>query len=638
MIEKLKSGWMKPSKKEAKNTSKKDKKKEKKQGFIGGRGFTHPFGYTETDGYLFVGQKSVISVFDVLIQYGTHNPAKVGWLLSVLPKEEVESGRVIFVQRQKGMEKEREREIIDNDISSNVVTIGEQSKEDKSAKARSQNSDRRRDLSIAGELSKNETIIDSDLRLIVKAKTPEDIESTIEELKRIYKNHDIKGIQFVRRTGEQLKEMQQLVSSVSADAWHNSDMLSVASGRLFLPSSGFSDPTGAFIGTDLSALLTNNPSIIDFSGVNNAVIFMGGVTAYGSIGGTEGASYFSNGGSAVAHVMSEANYLSGKRIHHIVLSEFNYYAPDSLVFDMTKEAINMLEVFGTMETVQRDAIANTNKVVTEMLLLTNTVNKETYAYMESELKEVLWDWLYYKANNTGLYTKDPVNEPNRARRILATSDHKSYPTAYDFLPALKTNVARRSREDKEARKIADLLYKNMSTSFNEFPNIFHKETTLPDVYKETDRNIYYDISGIKNNNNVASAVFLNVLAYVTNRALKGEQIVIHGLDQIKVPVKVITPYKERMREKNIGLITVFEKSESDVNPNTYSEFVGRLSRQDAVVLGGITKEELAYINDSWNQDLPSPVANFLMNGNDGALYFYRKRDRIGALVNTHLIL
>src|SRR5699024_9256496 len=62
--------------------------------------------------------------------------------------------------------------------------------------------------------------------------------------------------------------------------------------------------------------------IIDFTGVNNAVVFMGGVAAYGSVGGTEGGAMFMNGGSAVAHVMSESNYLAGKRVHHIMLSEF----------------------------------------------------------------------------------------------------------------------------------------------------------------------------------------------------------------------------------------------------------------------------------------------------------------------------
>src|SRR5699024_7884146 len=150
------------------------------------------------------------------------------------------------------------------------------------------------------------------------------------------------------------------------------DMTSTAAGRLFLPSSGFSDPEGTYVGRDASALLADNPSIIDFTGVNSEVVFMGGVAAYGSVGGTEGGAMFMNGGSAVAHVMSESNDLAGKRFHHIMLAEFSHRATDSLVFDMSKESINSFEVFGTPDTVQKDSTANFNKATTMMLLLANT--------------------------------------------------------------------------------------------------------------------------------------------------------------------------------------------------------------------------------------------------------------------------
>lgn len=631
-------------KKEKKTLGKMSKKvplinREEDKQFQGDRGFTYPFGYQDEDAYLFVGHhKRVISVFDVLIQYGTNNPATIGWLLKLIPREEIESGRVIFVQRQKGMQKDVEDEIVGKHIESNIETMSS-SDPDKDARERARNSTRVQDMNLSAYLSgEGDSIVDSDVRLVIKAKTPEKVESVISELKENYKNYDAKGIILVRRTGQQLKEMEQLFTDVSADPWHSADMTSTAAGRLFLPSSGFSDPEGTYVGRDASALLADNPSIIDFTGVNNAVVFMGGVAAYGSVGGTEGGAMFMNGGSAVAHVMSESNYLAGKRVHHIMLSEFSHRATDSLVFDMSKESINPFEVFGTPETVQKDATANFNKATTMMLLLANTGEDISYSMLEAELKSVLIDWFINTANNSGMYTADPENEPNRAKRILATDNHENYPTPYDFLPALQSHVSKKAMEGERARERADFLYKTLKTAFDEYPNIFHKATTLPNVYKKEDRNIYYDISSLIDNKQVAGAVFLNVLAYVTNRALPGEQIVIHGLDQINVPVNHLLAYKERIDRKNIGLITVFEHSESDVNPQTYSRFVGRLSRQDAVVLGGITEEELEYINESWRQRLPTPVSQELLHSNNGILYFYRKRDRIGALIDTHLIL
>ncbi|MEM5206114.1 hypothetical protein AACB41_01315, partial [Enterococcus faecalis] len=92
--------------------------KEKK----GERGFTFPFGYQEEDAYLFLGQKKVVCFFDVLIQYGTFNPAPIGWLLNIIPREEIESGKVMFFQKQRGMDRERESEIIETEIETNVTT------------------------------------------------------------------------------------------------------------------------------------------------------------------------------------------------------------------------------------------------------------------------------------------------------------------------------------------------------------------------------------------------------------------------------------------------------------------------------------------------------------------------------------
>jgi hypothetical protein len=604
----------------------------------GERGFTYPFGYKEEDAYIILGQKKFIGIFDVLFQYGTNNPASIGWLLKLIPKEQIERGNIQFIQREKGMDKDREEDIIDTEIEVNVSTL-ENSKDERNAKERTQNSQRIRDMKLSGDLAGvQDTIVDSDVCLVVKSDSAEGVEQTLKEIKKAYKHNSVKGVMFVRRTGEQLNELKNLLTTVRADPWHSSDMSTISASKIFLPSSGFSDEQGVYVGTDISSLLSHNPSIIDFKGVRNAIVFMGGVSVYGSIGGIEGGSLLANGGSAVAHVMADSNYLLGKRTHHIMLSKFDYTSPDSLVFDMTKESINTLETFGSIETVQKDATANFNKATAVMLLIAKTGNAEKKLELEAELKELLVDWVINRANNGGIYTKNPEREPNKARTILATENHKDYPTLYDFLPALETNVAKRAIEGEGPRKLASFLQKTLKTAFNEYPNIFHKETTLPDSFKANDRNIYYDISGLENDRKVAGAVFLNTLAYVTNRALNGEQIIIHGLDNVEIPLEEIIPYKEKMESKNIGLITVFNGSEKQINPITYSTFVGKFPVQDMVVLGGLVPTELQNIETVWGRKLPEQVSTTLLESNQNILYFYRKRDRISALIKTHLIL
>lgn len=235
---------------------------------------------------------------------------------------------------------------------------------------------------------------------------------------------------------------------------------------------------------------------------------------------------------------------------------------------------------GSPETVQSDANENFEKITQIFLLASNTSNP----YIKSRLKSIIVDWFINRAGGHGLYTDDPVNEPNQAQRILATDIHDNYPRPVDFLTELHTNITVSSNEGAESRRDANLLYETMYTLTQQYPNIFSSYITLLDEYSSNQKNIYYDISSFNKDSKIAGVIFLNVPSYVVHRALPGELIVIHGLDQMSLPVQTIVPYKKVIRSKNLGLITVFEERESDINPISFSEFCGPLSRQDMVVI------------------------------------------------------
>ena len=619
------------------NKKKKKPKKEKKKfkfssKFKGSIGFMYPFGYVDTDPYLFLGKK-VISVFDVTFIYGSNRPDVIGWVTKLIPSSLLDSGKVLFVQRQKGIDKETEDDITNKTLASSIETMA--NTKDKDAKESAKNSSRITDMQISASLSKNDIMIDSDVMLIVRADTPEDVERTIYEMKINYKNDSVRGVMITRRTGEQLKSLHDLLLSVHGDHYHNTDMSTVAAGRLFLPSVGFSDPRGVMVGTDIHSLIARNTSVIDFSEVKDAVIYMGGVQPFVSIGGYEGGAFMQNGGTAVAHVIADGNYLRGGRTHYIVLSQNNFHTTDSLYFDMKKEGINPFEVFGTPETVQADANATFDKINTMLLIAAGVENND---YIKNHLKNELIDWYTYKAKGNGIYTDDPEHNPVQAQKILATKDHQDYPTPADFLLNMNNMVSAAALSSPEERRDAKLMYETLSTLVNSYPSIFDKHTTLPDVFKAKDRNIYYDLSNLGEDIKITSITFLNTLAYVTHRALPGETIVIEGLDEINLPVQSLAIYKRRMEKKGIHLISVFEHIKNPVNPASYDTFTGRLSQQDMVVLGGITEDDAKKFSSSWQQDLPITVVKQLVAANKGILYFYRRRDHIGALVDTHLIL
>ena len=610
------------------------------ESFKGDRGFTDPFGYMDTDPYIML-HDSTMAVFDLIFDYGTNRPAPIGWVTRIIPRAELTSGNVYLVERQHMVDETTENEIVDKKMASSIATIA--TTNDDSARESSKNTDRVRDMQLAGVLAgQDENLIDSDIRVLVKGKTPEDVEAVIDELMLNYKNSGVKGITMVRRIGEQLDELRYLFTDISADNWHATDMTTVSAGRLFLPSSGFSDEAGTFIGYDVMSLLMRNPSMIDMRGTQNAVIFAGGTRTNVITPNEEGVlqeEQSLNTGSAVAQMIANANYLTGRRTHHIVLNDgVVYQAPDSLYFDLVnKDAINPLEVFGTPKTVEFDANINFKKVQTMLLLLADIDTTRDPSY-PVDLLQLLREWITYRALQGGLYTDNPRLEPQRAIRILATSDHENYPTLEDFITSLQANVAEGRQIGERAGERADLIYKSVQQTVRSYESLFARPTTLPDQYKADVRNVYYDVSGVKENPRVKGVTFLNVLSYVTNRALPGEMIVVHGLDDVDIPVDILAPYRERMDKKNIGLVTVFNKSgNAKVNPGTHRAFVGRLSRQDMVVLGGVMEDEIEYLNESWQQPVPRSVQNTLLQGRDNILYVYRQRDETGALIDAHLL-
>lgn len=620
-----------------------ENKKENDDGeFRSQPGFT-ALGYHEADSYIFVNKHKVISVFDIIIDYGQYNPANIGWVTNLIPQQKISSGQIRIIQRHKAMDKETEDEILHTKLAKYTDNLQNGDLNNKDQKEKRKNNGRAYDYALSGELSKddNEKIIDTDLRMVVTAKSAEDIEIAMEELRLAYANSDVRGVNMVRLIGSQLDEMAHMFSRVTQDSWHYSDMTSIASGRIFLASSGFSDEHGSYVGIDAHSILNNNPSIIDFSNVNNAVIYTGGNSPLQN--SREDGNVFKpkNGGGAWSSIIAEhSSYLKGSRTHYILLDKIDYFAPDSLYFDMDKEAINPLEVFGTEKTVMRDNNANVDKLI-EMVMMLVGINKnvEEYSYMRNELNTQYVKWFVETANGSGMYSTDPQKNPLDANRSLATKYHDAYPKMNDFSDALTAAVNDASNGNERALDRMTNLQKTLKTTISRYPNVFKRTTTLPDVYSANDRNIYYDLSRFKDNKVVLGAIFLNIIAYVTNRALENEEIVVVGLDNIDVDESILNVYRERITDKNIGLITTFEQKSSINKLKKYKGFTGDLISQDLVLLGSLNTGDEKIIEELWSgRSLPEVALVDLLGGQEGRFFISRRDDGISAIVDSNIIL
>ena len=610
-------------------------------------GFTNGFGYKDTDPYLFFKSRYLVaSVFDVLFDYGTHNPEEIGWICKVIPSENIHHCKLLFFEREKGVPKPKQKDIIQKKMASNLYSVDNTPETD--MEQLSNNGNRSDDIKISAILAgRKDTIIDSDILMVIVSDSPEHIEQGLALIRNSYHNNNIDGITLVREVGRQYLEFRDLLSKVSADSFHSTDMSTVAADRLFFPSSGFSDEYGVSVGIDIDSLIYNNSAIIDFTGVKNAIICTGEINPIISIGGFEGAAAVKDGGSAIAQVISDGTYLSGLgRVHHIIMAGYPYNKEDSLYFDMGKKTINPMEVFGTPETVVQDANDNFDKV-TEMLILVmeNSNSNIDDTYIRVKLEAMLEDWFIFTAGGQGLYTTDPNNEPKKAQMILATDNHDNYPTTSDFLIKLRDNLAQAN--DPDSKREARLMYEAVKTAIHQYPNLFSGHTNLPNQYDKNIHNIYYDIQAYRHTPKIAGVAFLNTLAYVVNRAHQNDTIVIHGLDQLEVPLESIIPYKKIIKRKNIGLITTFEDKNSRINPNSYESFTGTMNNQDMLVIGGVSDKDddenhkyfnINFINRSWNKNIPEKVVHELNLEQQGVFFWYRKSDQQSALIRTHLLL
>lgn len=606
--------------------------------FQGQKGFFSDKGYVEYDGYVKVGTDGeYMTMFDVHFKYGTYNPAPIGWLNTLIPSSLLRKGRIYFAYREKGMSKSVENEIMAKRLNSRVATMAHQ-KQSSDFRENSKQQEEFNDLQLTRALAKSEHVVDSDIALIAKASTPQRLEELVRELRQDYKDRGVVGIMLTRKTAEQMEEFESLPHHVYANAWHGSDMESVAAARLFLPSSGFADEHGTVVGTDVHSYLVNTPSIIDFNGIRHAVIMTGGIRGRLSLGGIEGSGIVPYFGSAWAHVIADDNYLvNGTRTHHIVLVPFNYHSYDSKVFDMQKYTINSLECYGTPETVEADANDNFDKIVEIIMMLMEDENPDPA--IRGQLYNQLMSWIIYRANGQGMYSANPEMEPTLANRILANTEHQTYPTLQDFIPELQSMVASERKKGEDAGKRAEMILNAVRTSSRRFPKVFNAKTNIPDSLTKNDRNIYYDLSGLGGSKMIKGAMFLNVLSYVTNRAAPGDMIVIHGLDRVKVKPEILKTYRDRMDRKDIGLITTFEeRDDPDMNIETLNDFVHPLVDQDLVIIGGVQKNSLQRISESWSRQLPAMVQGDLSANNDSIFYVYRARDFGSAVVNTQLVL
>lgn len=110
MLGKLKEKFKKKDPQEAERQKRiqaqKKRAEKRRANFKGQSGFVNDDGYVEFDGYVYLPNVGYLTIFDVEIAYGTHNPESIGWFNEIIPSQPMKHGKIALGLREKGMGKE----------------------------------------------------------------------------------------------------------------------------------------------------------------------------------------------------------------------------------------------------------------------------------------------------------------------------------------------------------------------------------------------------------------------------------------------------------------------------------------------------------------------------------------------------
>lgn len=591
--------------------------------------------------------KQFISVFRMSNKFGANHEADgIGWFSRILPMASANADYT-FIERARTLPKTRRDEIEDKYLE---TSEGEAKDNSKAKTFRGlRNQDRRL---FATELAAQRSLVASDAHLIVKSVSEGGVDQGIKRHRNRITDMKLTGLRFTRLAGSQKSWFERLFKPFHPDRNSFIEPSSLYSRRMQLKSRGFNDRQGMPIGSPVQIDGEFNPmdvSIMDFNDFRKQVVIGGnGSFAPRFVWKKDGQTYkdsTASGASIIAQSIANESWMRGKRVHHIMLRDVPYKSPDALEFDMSKEAINPLEVYGDWENIQSSVQLNFDKLIKMFDLLSGNKLNE---YSKSNLAEVINDFYVNRANGNGIWTNDVEHEELKARKVLANEfNHQYYPKMAELIPALHNNVAVKSNQGEMSLRDAQQLETSLSNAVDSSRNVFNKATTLPDFIGNDHNQIYYNLETLDSNNNIYMAQLLNVLSYVsaTVREGSGDLVIIHGADNItKNVAPLVAEFRKRFLRRGIRLVWAFDENELDgkerITALDDENVYGELNKDvDYYVMSRLTPDAFEKLNAQFNGVLPSVVKDVLTDyQEERAAYISRAKDGVNSPVLLEVLL
>lgn len=437
-------------------------------------------------------------------------------------------------------------------------------------------------------------ILDSELYVIVKAKNYDTIMQGIEVFKQNAKDQGLEEILVDNVVGREVDTIEKMFTTVPKSIYGITQTAEVTAGTVLSVASGLQEKGGFYFGSTVTRSAINPVSIIKTPFTKSGII--SGSSSYRPYTfdamGRNLSDDVTHGSSFVAMYLSYQLWLNNKPTRHVMLNKVKTLVPDAIKLDINEYPINPLEVYGTEKTVVNDTNANIDKIIAQFNLISGTQtdnhgNPTSDKKFDMEIRKSLIDWLNNRAGRNGIYTDDPINQPERAKRILARKDTSKFPKMSDFVISLQTNTADFTASDNELEN-KKLIYDTLNTAVQQNQTLFSVPTKLP-ALKSSDMTVVYDLSSLIDNPNIQTAMFINQLSYLAQQVEPNETVFLHGLQLAnKLAMPIIATYINKMKRRHVTVIVVYD--EVIVEDRT------KLTERDILKLAGdISEQSFMYV-------------------------------------------
>lgn len=597
-----------------------------------------------------------LSVLQLYVRSGSNRNMSYDDVIGFIPISTSNNVQVHLVAKDSLIKDDAKKKVIRDNASVNKKTISNTKKhaEKKDTEDNNESAETMRQADFS-DYNDYESILDSAIPivvfrwlLIVVGDNEEDVDNQISDINTsLDQLHE--GAKWDSLAGEQLEDFTNLFEPLAKDRFDMTSTGTNYGGLNLAINSGLFDPTGIPIGVDTLSL-SGSVAYFDFekSTQTQSIIAMprsSYIPYYVKKDETKQIS----ASSIVAQACANQVVMEGKRVHHIVLNDFNYFEPDTFFapretsdifthYDMMNVTINPLQGFGEIEDVVNVFARLIQKNVNIFDILQDF-------NLDMEYRGVVLKTLEQFFISRDLWHHDADKNPYLTQ-ILGREDNSVYPTMSQVLNSFTSlyKEAEISNREAKADRI-EALESSLRQTMTTYRSILDRPTTIQPTNASQ---VYYMFNKIEQMN-IKQVQFVNILDYVIYTAKRGDLIVIHGYDNVLTRVaEMVETTITSAKDKGIRFLYAFDSLESPTNgrlgkmndmfemQSTY--YVDLDTDVDWVMIGKALPNEVDLIRKSLNKELSATIEQMLQVKSHNQVLVHRHIGDINNFVQLNVIV